>query len=261
MKAGAILGWLKGQQYQVEHPYTHTAPGGWAWTDLSGGVPDADDTPGAPPGPVEPGRRRRGRRPRPRVFAWLLDLQNSDGGMPTFCRGCGASSSVLNRSSADLTAHALRLPGESGMAICPLRLQRRIPHAVAQALRFLHRTQRPDGAWAPLWFGNQLAPGDENLTYGTSRVLLALATISLEPRTERPDRPNFGAVDCLAAVCSERRRWLGGLAAHSIVRLRRPHCPLEALSAVLQSDSAGCGSVHDSGGGCGRNCDRRLSVA
>ncbi|MEI9898243.1 MAG: hypothetical protein WDN28_31400 [Chthoniobacter sp.] len=39
--------WLLGQQYRQEHPYTHAAPGGWAWTDLPGGVPDADDTPGA----------------------------------------------------------------------------------------------------------------------------------------------------------------------------------------------------------------------
>ena len=29
------------------HPYTGAAPGGWAWTPLPGGVPDADDTPGA----------------------------------------------------------------------------------------------------------------------------------------------------------------------------------------------------------------------
>ncbi len=42
-----ILKWLLDQQYQVTHPYTNAAPGGWAWTDLPGGVPDADDTPGA----------------------------------------------------------------------------------------------------------------------------------------------------------------------------------------------------------------------
>jgi len=41
-----ILIWLLGQQYQAQHPYTHAAPGGWAWTDLSGAVPDADDTAG-----------------------------------------------------------------------------------------------------------------------------------------------------------------------------------------------------------------------
>ncbi len=43
----SILKWLLDQQYQVTHPYTNAAPGGWAWTDLPGGVPDADDTPGA----------------------------------------------------------------------------------------------------------------------------------------------------------------------------------------------------------------------
>src|SRR5690606_25955223 len=39
--------WLLGQQYREVHPFTNAAPGGWAWTDLPGGVPDADDTPGA----------------------------------------------------------------------------------------------------------------------------------------------------------------------------------------------------------------------
>ncbi len=42
-----LRAWLLGQQYRAEHPYTHAAPGGWAWTDLPGSVPDADDTPGA----------------------------------------------------------------------------------------------------------------------------------------------------------------------------------------------------------------------
>ena len=44
---GRILDWLLGQQYRTVHPYTNAAPGGWAWTDLPGGVPDADDTAGA----------------------------------------------------------------------------------------------------------------------------------------------------------------------------------------------------------------------
>ena len=39
--------WLLDQQYTAVHPFTQSAPGGWAWTDLSGGVPDGDDTPGA----------------------------------------------------------------------------------------------------------------------------------------------------------------------------------------------------------------------
>ncbi len=41
------LSWLLACQHQEVHPYTGAAPGAWAWTDLSGGVPDADDTSGA----------------------------------------------------------------------------------------------------------------------------------------------------------------------------------------------------------------------
>src|SRR5262249_61455020 len=42
----ALLSWLLKQQYLDRHPYTGADPGGWAWTDLPGGVPDCDDTPG-----------------------------------------------------------------------------------------------------------------------------------------------------------------------------------------------------------------------
>ena len=43
----ALSRWLLDQQYRERHVYTDADPGGWAWTDLPGGVPDADDTPGA----------------------------------------------------------------------------------------------------------------------------------------------------------------------------------------------------------------------
>ena len=45
-KKAELRDWLLGQQMREKHPYTGAAPGGWAWTDLPGGVPDADDTPG-----------------------------------------------------------------------------------------------------------------------------------------------------------------------------------------------------------------------
>ena len=103
--------WLLGQQYCVVHPYTHAAPGGWSWTDLPGGVPDADDTPGAMlalmnlRGPEESLSPEEISSLRAAAM-WLLDLQNRDGGWPTFCRGWGAL--PFDRSSCDLTAHALR---------------------------------------------------------------------------------------------------------------------------------------------------------
>src|SRR5262249_49408648 len=37
-----VRDWLLRQQYKERHPYTGGAPGGWAWTPLPGGVPDAD---------------------------------------------------------------------------------------------------------------------------------------------------------------------------------------------------------------------------
>ena len=164
-----VRDWLLKQQYRTVHPFTHAAPGGWAWTDLPGGVPDADDTPSA-----LLALRRLGEPVDTAVSAaeagvvWLLDLQNRDGGIPTFCKGW--TGLPFDRSSNDLTAHTLRawLTRRDHL---PPRLQRRIDRGVKRGLAYLLKTQRADGAWAPLWFGNQHAAEIENLTYGTSRVL------------------------------------------------------------------------------------------
>lgn len=164
--------WLLGQQYRVEHPYTHAAPGGWAWTNLPGGVPDADDTASAllallALGPVDVPVREAGHL----GVRWLLGLQNSDGGIPTFCRGWGAL--PFDRSSPDITAHALRA-WSAWLPQWPQKLRRQVESAIQKALRFLEKTQTPEGCWVPLWFGNEAADREENRTYGTARVLLAL---------------------------------------------------------------------------------------
>ncbi|NLT71747.1 MAG: squalene--hopene cyclase [Verrucomicrobiaceae bacterium] len=169
-----ILNWLLRQQYRDVHPFTNSAPGGWAWTDLSGGVPDADDTPGAllALAALDPARERAD------VLAaaaagvrWLLDLQNRDGGIPTFCRGWGAL--PFDRSSPDLTAHTLRA-WHVWRPDLPAALQERIDLAAERARRFLEKKRRPDGSWSPLWFGNQHRLVDEeNPSYGTAKVVLA----------------------------------------------------------------------------------------
>jgi len=43
----ACLDWLLNCQHRETHPFTGAEPGGWGWSDLSGAVPDSDDTPGA----------------------------------------------------------------------------------------------------------------------------------------------------------------------------------------------------------------------
>jgi squalene-hopene/tetraprenyl-beta-curcumene cyclase len=167
--------WLLDQQYQREHPYTRAAPGGWAWTDRSGGVPDADDTAGALLALWHlADRDESNRMPTEEIDAatagvrWLLNLQNSDGGIPTFCRGWGKM--PFDRSSPDLTAHALRAWHRWREALAG-DLRDRIQRASRRAVRFLLRAQRADGAWVPLWFGNQHALSRENPLYGTTRVL------------------------------------------------------------------------------------------
>ena len=159
-----IRAWLLRQQYKDVHPYTGAAPGGWAWTDLSGGVPDADDTPGAL---LALAKLRDGEDPEAASAAragvrWLLGLQNSDGGMPTFCRGWGRL--PFDQSCPDLTAHAIRawVAWEPRLAAA----------AIARAFEYLGRVQQADGSWIPLWFGNQRSPEQLNPVYGTSRVLL-----------------------------------------------------------------------------------------
>ena len=100
---------------------------------------------------------------------WLLQLQNRDGGWPTFCRGWGRM--PFDRSSPDISAHVLRSL-EAARPYLP-GLSRRIERAVEAGYSFLADCQRDDGAWAPVWFGNQHVVNDENPTYGTARVLLA----------------------------------------------------------------------------------------
>ena len=167
-----LRAWLLGQQYRVEHPYTGAAPGGWAWTDLPGGVPDADDTAGA-----LIALRCLGHPDRATAAAaaagvnWLLGLQNRDGGIPTFCRGWGTL--PFDRSTPELTAHALRA-WRVWLPDLPANLADRIVVAIRRGNAYLASSQRDDGVWLPLWFGNEGAPLQENPVYGTAQVLLGL---------------------------------------------------------------------------------------
>jgi squalene-hopene/tetraprenyl-beta-curcumene cyclase len=209
-----VRDWLLRQQYRDRHPYTGADAGAWAWTPLPGGVPDGDDTPGALLALAYcqldflekefVSHDVRGDHfflPVVHGLQWLLNLQNADGGWPTFCRGWGHL--PFDRSGADLTAHALRACAVWGkdqlgplfQRICrgePFTFARwpskalqkanfynRLQKAIPRSLQYLQKQQRPDGSWLPLWFGNQHAPGDENPTYGTARVLAGYRDLEL----------------------------------------------------------------------------------
>lgn len=177
-----VRDWLLDQQYTEVHPFTNADPGGWGWTDLPGGVPDADDTPGAILALLQLAETSDlsaevlasiGEATENGVN-WLLDVQNRDGGFPTFCRGWGTL--PFDRSSADITAHCLRAIQRwqnFGGIEKSVSILDRSNKAVKNGFSYLARRQRDDGSWLPLWFGNQFGNDDENPTYGTTRVLMA----------------------------------------------------------------------------------------
>lgn len=231
------LSWLREQQHTEVHPYTRAEPGGWAWTDLPGGVPDADDTSGAllalrhddqGIAAADVTRAISGVR-------WLLDLQNRDGGIPTFCRGWGKL--PFDQSCPDITAHAMRA-WNAWREDLPATLKKRIDRATRAAARYLERTQREDGAWVPLWFGNQHEENQENPVYGTSRVLLAapfLATGTRERgaawlRGQVNEDGGFGGARGLPSTIEET-----ALAVEALASLR----PISDEDVVLLGDAAG----------------------
>lgn len=166
---------LTEQQYKDIHPFTNAAPGGWAWSPLPGAVPDADDTSGA----LVALRRLSTKESMPVKEAeagirWLLGLQNSDGGIPTFCRGWGQL--PFDQSCPDITAHCLRAFCEWQSDVSP-QLQTQIKTSQRSLVTYLKDTQRTDGSWNPLWFGNQHNTEKLNLTYGTAQVVIALCEL------------------------------------------------------------------------------------
>ena len=202
--SAAVCEWILSQQQIHQHPYTAALPGGWSWTERSGGVPDADDTSAAllamkallirekienlshTKNTLTPAVQTKSDLSEKAYLAanlgsdWLLKLQNEDGGWPTFCRGWGKL--PFDRSGADLTAHAIRALtcwkdssvtiGSTDASADPLRVEK-IELAIEKGFAFLESVQQEDGRWLPLWFGNQTQPDESNPFYGTAKVLMA----------------------------------------------------------------------------------------
>ncbi len=254
-----LFKWILNQQYRDSHQYTGAPPGGWAWTNLSGGVPDADDTAGAllalnrlmtrisdskqesPEGFINPIKSAIN------GINWLINLQNKDGGIPTFCRGWGHL--PFDRSGADLTAHAIRSI-ISWLPFLPPQDAHRLEKHLKKAVNFLLTSQSPKGYWQPLWFGNQYERYDRNLTYGTSRVLIALQHL-LRFEGERTAKAGEKAVKWLINCQNKDGSW-GGFAnsppsteetAWAIESLARvamvPFCEQELRNTIIEATLAG----------------------
>src|SRR4029077_65373 len=107
------LDWVLLCQHGQSQSDRDAEPGGWAWTAGAGGLPGVDDTSSALRALAAWSKCELPAQQQTKIFAaaalgvnWLLEMQNVDGGWPTFCRGSGKLQ--CDRSGSDLTAHALR---------------------------------------------------------------------------------------------------------------------------------------------------------
>jgi squalene-hopene/tetraprenyl-beta-curcumene cyclase len=255
------LRWLLDQQYKTVHPYTMAKPGGWSWTPLSGGVPDADDTPGAMLAlraffdqftRDNPSKTNESSVSISTLAIaahaaskWLLGLQNGDGGIPTFCKGWGTL--PFDRSNPDITAHCIRA-WLAWFDLCDAPLQASMQRGIRKAMRFLAQCQRVDGAWIPLWFGNQHAYEELNLTYGTSRVLLAWIAadnrdwLKLDPKLAINQRME-SAVKWLLEAQSLDGGWGGAVRTESSIE--ETALAIDSLASFAQHRSQAVGLLNE----------------
>jgi prenyltransferase beta subunit len=155
------------------HPFNGTPPGGWGWTSHSGSVPDGDDTPGTILALLALNQKD------PEIVQgavllginWLRQLQNNDGGFPTFSRGWGKL--PFDQSCADLTGHAILALAKTAHVYRDSLSEKQllaVKKSFVRSVIYLEKHQDKSGFWLPLWFGNQHTSDHTNPVYGTARV-------------------------------------------------------------------------------------------
>jgi len=273
----AVGSWLLARQHTKQHPFTGSLPGGWSWTERSGGVPDVDDTSATllalrlllqqqgrqlsaatnqsvEETPTGDTLRRQIQLAAQLGTDWLLNIQNADGGWPTFCRGWGKL--PFDKSGTDLTAHAIRaltawkdLTGTEATITSQDATARttQIDEAIERGFEFLESVQQEDGRWLPLWFGNEVQADQSNPFYGTARVLMAYRdTERLESPVARRGWDWLLAAQDLGGGWGGSGRHIAKGRAHEPSSLEETALALEALMSDprLQSDPSVQHMVH-----------------
>ncbi|MDX8338636.1 prenyltransferase/squalene oxidase repeat-containing protein [Draconibacterium sp. IB214405] len=210
-----IVNHLISVQNKTIHPFNGTSPGGWGWTNYSGSVPDCDDTPGAILALLDLAPHHTIREEILVGGEWLLQLQNNDGGFPTFSRGWGKL--PFDQSCADLTGHCVLALAKLLHVYKPelkSKQKKQFTTAINKAVDYLEKHQKENGSWLPLWFGNQHTKSHENPVYGTARVLTyfqkARLLLNNEPvLTERIHNMIVEGTNFLLSVQNEDGSWGG----------------------------------------------------
>jgi squalene-hopene/tetraprenyl-beta-curcumene cyclase len=152
-------------------------PGGWAFEFRNDFYPDVDDTAFVLMALQNASYLDRERLSRAidRGIAWMVSMQNRDGGWGAFDRDNDRSllnqvpfadhNAMLDPSSPDVTARVVECLGRFGWTTAHPR--------IARAVQYLRREQLPEGPWYGRW--------GVNYVYGTSGVLRALAAVGVKP--------------------------------------------------------------------------------
>jgi len=167
---------LGGGDWQIKNK--DAEPGGWAFEFRNDHYPDVDDTAFilmALQRVKFPDQDRMEAATR-RGVQWLLSMQNRDGGWAAFDRDNDSKflcnipfadhNAMIDPSTADVTARVMECLGRCGWPAEHRAMQR--------GLQFLLKDQCEDGSWFGRW--------GVNYVYGTSGVLRALETVSLNAK-------------------------------------------------------------------------------
>lgn len=214
-------------------------PSGWCFEYANDFYPDCDDTAEVLQAlrvveTTDPGLHRRVAASRRRGLAWLLAMQNDDGGWAAFDRGCGRRkvlthipfadhNAMLDPSCADITGRVLKLLAAEGFD--------RSDEPVRRAVAFLEREQQEYGTWYGRWGCNYI--------YGTCFALRGLAAVGQDLTRERYRR----TVRWLEEVQNADGGWgetLGTYARPSI-RGRGPSTAAQTAWALLALEASGRG--------------------
>lgn len=176
---GRAADWLLGKQITRPGDWSETVraePGGWCFEYNNDFYPDSDDTAMVLLALVERFEKSSSAAPSDAIqrgLAWMLAMQNSDGGWGAFDRDNNRQllcyvpfadhNAMIDPSTPDLTGRVLEALGKLG---------RRVGDpAVDRAVAYIRATQEPDGSWFGRW--------GVNYVYGTWQVLCGLASVGV----------------------------------------------------------------------------------
>ncbi|WEG14422.1 squalene--hopene cyclase [Pullulanibacillus sp. KACC 23026] len=175
-------------QFLLRHQHTnygdwaihnpHVKPGGWGFSHTNTMNPDVDDTAAA----------LRALRPAAkhqqavfehwhRGLAWILSMQNDDGGWASFEKNTdkkilklipfdGADAASIDESSADLTGRVLEFLGHfTGLPSTYPKIK--------NGVEWLRRNQEADGSWYARW--------EVGYIYGTWAAITGMRAVNLHP--------------------------------------------------------------------------------